>query len=151
MKEISATVESERAALGDDSSTLSVFKKMMTTKSVRRAVALGCLLQLFQQVAGINTVMYYSAKIINMAGFSDNSQAIWISSGVASINFLCTFIGLFFVARIGRRKLLLISLAGVVLALGFLGGGFWLSDATAPEIDVFVDNSTQVSKILIFK
>jgi SP family myo-inositol transporter-like MFS transporter 13 len=73
--------------------------------------------------------MYYSAKIINMAGFSDNSQAIWISAGVASINFLCTFIGLFLVERIGRRRLLLLSLAGVIVSLGFLGGGFMLSDA----------------------
>ena len=83
----------------------------------------------FIQIAGINTVMYYSAKIINMAGFSDNSQAIWISAGVASINFLCTFIGLFLVERIGRRKLLLWSLLGVVVALGFLGGGFVWSDS----------------------
>lgn len=46
----------------------------MNTPPVRRAIVLGCLLQLFQQVAGINTVMYYSAKIISMAGISDNSQ-----------------------------------------------------------------------------
>ena len=62
------------------------------------------------------------------------SQAIWISAGVASINFLCTFIGLFLVERIGRRKLLLWSLLGVVVALGFLGGGFLWSDSRDWEI-----------------
>ena len=66
---------------------------MLTTPTVRRALILGCLLQIFQQIAGVNTVMYYSAKIISMAGFADDSQAIWISAGVASVNFLCTFIG----------------------------------------------------------
>ena len=49
------------------------------------------------KVAGINTVMYYAAKIISMAGYSDNTQAIWMSAGVASVNFLCTFVGLFLV------------------------------------------------------
>ncbi len=58
-----------------------------------------------------------------MAGFSDDSQAIWMAAGVASVNFLCTFIGLFLVERIGRRKLMLGSLLGVVLALAFLAVG----------------------------
>ena len=91
---------------------VSILKKAFTTPSTRRAIVLGCLLQLFQQVAGINTVMYYSAKIISLAGISDDTTAIWISAGVASVNFLCTFIGLFLVERIGRRKLLLGSMLG---------------------------------------
>ncbi len=68
--------------------------------------------------------MYYAAKIISMAGYSDNTQAIWMSAGVASVNFLCTFIGLFLVERIGRRLLLLSSLFGVCLSLAFLAIGF---------------------------
>lgn len=80
--------------------------------------------------------MYYSAKIISMAGIYDNSQAIWISAGVASVNWLCTFIGLFLVERIGRRKLLLASLAGVVVSLGFLAVGFQLSNIRSPDVTV---------------
>ena len=53
----------------------SVIRRAFSTPSIRRALLLGCLLQLFQQVAGINTVMYYSAKILSMAGFSDDTQA----------------------------------------------------------------------------
>ena len=96
---------------------------------------LGCSLQLFQQVAGINTVMYYSATIITMAGVTNDSAAIWISAGVASVNWLCTFIGLFLVERIGRRTLLLVSLAGVVFALALLAVGFQLADINSPPID----------------
>ena len=112
---------------------------------------LGCLLQCFQQVAGINTVMYYSAKIITMAGFSDRSQAIWMSAGVASANFLCTFIGLFLVERIGRRKLLLASLLGVCGALAILGVGFQLADTNTPNVTVTENNTDTCSKYKVCK
>ena len=91
---------------------ISIIRKALITPSTRRALLLGCLLQLFQQLAGINTVMYYSAKIISLSGVSDDTTAIWMSAGVASVNFLCTFIGLYLVERIGRRKLLLGSMLG---------------------------------------
>ena len=34
--------------------------------------------QMFQQLAGVNTVMYYSATIVSMAGVTDDTQAIWL-------------------------------------------------------------------------
>ena len=79
--------------------------------------------------------MYYSATIISMAGVTNDSAAIWISAGVASVNWLCTFIGLFLVERIGRRTLLLMSLTGVVFALALLAVGFQLADINSPNID----------------
>ena len=47
-----------------------------------------------------------------MAGFYNTSMAIWLAALVAAINFLCTFVGLYLVERVGRRRLTLISLAG---------------------------------------
>ena len=73
--------------------------------------------------------------IISMAGVTNDASAIWISAFVASINWICTFIGLFLVERVGRRTLLLGSLAGVVLALGFLAVGFQLADVNSPPVD----------------
>ena len=84
LDEIKRAVEMEEASTNMITTVIKIFK----TPSARRALVLGCLLQIFQQVAGINTVMYYSATIITMAGFSNTSQAIWMSAGVASINFL---------------------------------------------------------------
>lgn len=132
LREIQKAVADEQAAMHGVSS----IKQAFTSPPVRRAILLGCLLQMFQQIAGINTVMYYSAKIISMAGFADNSQAIWMSAGVASVNFLCTFIGLYLVERIGRRPLLLASLAGVVLSLGFLAVGFQLADTNTTGVNI---------------
>ena len=65
-----------------------------------------------------------------------------MSAGVASVNFLCTFVGLFLVERIGRRKLLLVSLFGVVLSLAFLAVGFQLADTNTPKVSI---NETYLS------
>ena len=109
---------------------------------VRRALLLGCLLQVFQQIAGINTVMYYSATIIQMAGFYDTAKAIWLSAMVAGVNFLCTFLGLYLVERVGRRRLTLGSLLGVVLSLAFLAVGFMIVDSAGyPVSEYFYDQS----------
>ena len=130
LEEIKRAVELEETS----SNTVATVSRIVKTPSARRPLILGCLLQIFQQVAGINTVMYYSATIITMAGFSNTSQAIWMSAGVASINFLCTFIALPIVERIGRRKLLLASLFGVTLALLLLGVGFQVTYIDTPKV-----------------
>ena len=62
---------------------------------------------MFQQLCGINTAMYYSASILQMAGYTNNSTAIWFSDSVAFANALFTIVALYLIDRIGRRKLLL--------------------------------------------
>lgn len=91
---------------------------------VRRALALGCFLQALQQLCGINTVMYYGATIVQMAGFSDPSTALWLAAVVAFSNFLFTFVGVYLVDRSGRRKVTLASLLGVFASLVVLGAAF---------------------------
>ena len=132
LEEIKRAVEMEETT----ANTIDTVSRIFRTPSARRPLVLGCLLQIFQQVAGINTVMYYSATIITMAGFSNTSQAIWMSAGVASINFLCTFIALPLVERIGRRKLLLASLFGVTLSLVLLGVGFQVTYIDTPKVTI---------------
>jgi len=95
---------------------LPFIRSLAADRQARLSVLLGCLLQLGQQAAGINTVMYYAASIIKMAGASD-AMAVWFSSVTAGFNFLFTLVGLYLVRRVNRRSLLLGSLCLVVLAL----------------------------------
>lgn len=98
--------------------------KILTTPHVRRALVVGCVLQFFQQLCGINSVMYYSASIIKMAGVRSDTMAIWLSSLTAGINFIFSLVGVWLVERIGRRKLTLGSLVGIVVSLSILAIGF---------------------------
>lgn len=102
--------------------------------SVVRALTLGCFLQALQQLCGINTVMYYGATIIQMAGFTDASTAIWLSAVVSFSNFLFTFVGIYLVDRAGRRLLTLASLAGVVLSLLALGASFYAAEVLSTPV-----------------
>ena len=70
---------------------------------------------------------YYSASIIQMSGFSANAS-IWLAALPAAGNFIFTIAGLVLVDRLGRRKLLIGSLVGVILSFLLLSGSFVLND-----------------------
>lgn len=122
--------EREQAETGGTS----VFEQIMQNTGLRRALLVGCALQMVQQLAGINTVMYYSATIIQMSGVHDKSTAIWLAAATAAVNFFFTFLGLMLVERIGRRLLTLLSLAGVILSLLVLAVGFQLTAFNSPSV-----------------
>ncbi|KAH9405532.1 hypothetical protein TYRP_001386 [Tyrophagus putrescentiae] len=121
--------------------------RILRTPAVRRALLVGCLLMTFQQLAGINTVMYYSATIIQMSGVHDKSTAVWLSAATASVNFLLSFLGLALVERLGRRPLILTSLFGVILALLLLGVGFQLAENNSPAIAFHTANQSVCSAV----
>ena len=75
---------------------------------------------------------YYSASIIQMAGFSDQ-DSIWLATVPAAANFLFTIVGLLLVERIGRRKLLLGSVSGTIVGFLLLSGTFVLMDYNTPS------------------
>ncbi|CAI9722228.1 proton myo-inositol cotransporter-like [Octopus vulgaris] len=112
-----------------------IILQMIQTPSVRRALIVGCSLQLIQQVAGINTVMYYSATIIRMSGVKSDEAAIWLSAVTAAVNFCFTLVGLYLVEKIGRRALTLGSLLGAVISLAWLAVGFYLSSENTPAVN----------------
>lgn len=87
----------------------------------------------FQQFVGINTVIYYSPKIFLMAGFDGTIAAIWASVGVGVVNTVFTIVSVFFVDRLGRRKLYFTGLTGVAVSLLLLGGCFAFADALGEQ------------------
>ncbi|XP_062245870.1 proton myo-inositol cotransporter-like isoform X2 [Platichthys flesus] len=111
-----------------------VILRIISHGPTRRALFVGCGLQMFQQLSGINTVMYYSATILQMGGVRDDKQAIWLAAATSATNFVFTLLGVWLVERVGRRKLTLGSLLGTGLSLTVLAVGFLLSAQNSPPV-----------------
>jgi len=103
--------------------------KYLQESAVQKQLALGVGLQVYQQAAGINTVMYYSTTILQMAGISD-SGAVLAALPLAAVNFVGSVVGLLLIDRVGRRVLFLTSAAGVTCALISIGTVFYVLDKT---------------------
>ena len=95
--------------------------------SIRRSLVIGIGLAIFQQITGINTVIYYAPVIIQSAGISSASGAILATAGIGLVNVLMTIVAMRLIDRSGRKPLLLIGIAGMAVTLGFLGFVFRMS------------------------
>ncbi len=89
--------------------------------SVRPALIVGVGLAIFQQITGINTVIYYAPTIIQSAGISSASGAILATAGIGVVNVLMTIVAMWLIDRVGRRPLLLTGISGMIGSLGILG------------------------------
>ena len=93
---------------------------------VRPALVIGVGLAVFQQITGINTVIYYAPTIIQSAGISSASGAILATAGIGFVNVVMTVVSMWLIDRVGRRALLLTGIAGMAISLGALGYVFHL-------------------------
>jgi len=93
---------------------------------VKPALIIGVSLAIFQQVTGINTVIYYAPTIFEFAGITSASSAILATVAVGIVNVVMTVVAIALLDRVGRRPLLLIGLAGMIFSLGLLGTAFFL-------------------------
>ncbi|XP_027332953.1 probable inositol transporter 2 isoform X2 [Abrus precatorius] len=116
--EINALKESVEMEVKEASASDKVsIVKLLKTKTVRRGLYAGMGLQIFQQFVGINTVMYYSPTIVQLAGFASNRVALLLSLVTAGLNAIGSILSIYFIDKTGRKKLLLFSLSGVVVSL----------------------------------
>ncbi len=99
---------------------------------VRTALWIGVGLAIFQQVTGINTVIYYAPTIFQQAGLESASAAILATAGVGVVNVVFTVVSQFLLDRVGRRALLLWGIGGMVLGLIALGLSFLSRSAGLP-------------------
>lgn len=101
----------------------------------RRTILLGILLQVIQQLTGINVVMYYMPKIMEYAGFETVLEQMWGTVAVGTVNVLATFIAIAFVDKVGRKPIMYAGFVTMGLSMcmvGFLFGmGFKENQALA--------------------
>ncbi|KAL2932259.1 Inositol transporter 4 [Bienertia sinuspersici] len=121
-------VEEEGAVGGGN--FFSKLKKAWGSQVFRRGLCAGVTVQVAQQFVGINTVMYYSPTIVQLAGIASKSTALALSLITSGLNAVGTVVSMMFVDRHGRRRLMIISMAGIItclIALAVLNPGACLT------------------------
>ncbi|KAL1920145.1 uncharacterized protein VTP21DRAFT_1291 [Calcarisporiella thermophila] len=113
-----------------------------------RSLLVACSLQALQQLSGFNTAMYYSATILRMAGFSSNQSATSFSILVAGTNMLMTVVALLILDKVGRRKLLLSTMWGMIVGLAVMGGAFVLISGLIVEQSTCAAYATNCGRCL---
>ncbi|XP_076905630.1 putative inositol transporter 2 [Bidens hawaiensis] len=108
--------------------------QLLKTTTVRRGLIAGVGLQVFQQFVGINTVMYYSPTIAQLAGIASNQTALLLSLVTAGLNAMGSVVSIYFIDRTGRKKLLVLSLIGCILSLGLLSAAFQQTTTHSPPV-----------------
>jgi len=91
--------------------------KDLLVRRFRKPLIVGIVLAIFQQITGVNTIVYYAPTIFQMVGFSNAGNAILATFLIGFVGLLFTVISMFLVDKVGRRILLLISLSGMGIAL----------------------------------
>lgn len=92
--------------------------------SLRMPMIVGLGLAVFQQITGINTVIYYAPTIFKFAGITAVGPAILAGAGLTMVMWLFHVLAIFLMDRVGRRPLLLIGVAGQIIGLAILGAAF---------------------------
>ncbi|MVN78874.1 sugar porter family MFS transporter [Hymenobacter sp. HMF4947] len=91
----------------------------------RRPVVLAILFAMFNQLAGINAIIYYAPRVFEMTGLGQGA-ALLSSAGVGMVNFIFTLLGVNIIDRFGRRKLMLVGSVGLIVTLALVARAFYL-------------------------
>jgi SP family arabinose:H+ symporter-like MFS transporter len=94
------------------------------TKRHRFPAMLAILFAFFNQVSGINAIMYYAPRIFEMTGFSKN-DSLRSTTYLGVINLIFTMLAIKFIDSTGRRKLMLIGSFGLIVTLGLVSYSFF--------------------------
>jgi sugar porter (SP) family MFS transporter len=103
----------------------------LLTPLLRRPMIIGVGLAMFQQITGINTVIYFAPTIFQSAGLPSASVSILATAGVGVVNVALTIVSMRLIDKVGRRALLIWGMAGMAVCLCLLAGGFALGSKGA--------------------
>jgi len=98
------------------------------TKRFRVPILLAVLFAFFNQVSGINAIIYYAPRILEMAGLGDRT-ALLSTAGIGLVNLIFTMVGLAIIDQFGRRRLMAVGSVGLIATLGLVSYAF----ATGPS------------------
>ncbi len=121
--DVSGELNTLRTDLAREGRRLASASELLAPR-LRRPLVIGIGLAMFQQITGINTVIYFAPTIFQSAGLPSAAISILATAGVGAVNVIMTIVSIRLIDRLGRRQLLFWSLGGMAVTLFVLGGAF---------------------------
>src|SRR3984885_12169760 len=106
------------------------------TMRLRKPILLAILIAFFNQMSGINAILYFAPRIFELTGLAAKA-ALLQSIGIGVTNLVFTFVGLWLIDRLGRRTLLYIGSVGYIFSLRPVGWGFFSNHLSLVPICIF--------------
>jgi len=131
IKEIKASLDMEHHSL----------KEPFFRKKYAKPIMLAVIIAAFNQLSGINAVLYYAPRIFKMAGFA---EGLLTSTVVGFSMLIFTMLALVVIDRFGRRKLMIVGSIGYIISLGAIAWAFYSFGA---DFNAFVEKGTPVAGI----
>ena len=133
--------ESATAELLEIEDTLKIHKESvfgdLIAPKIRPLLFIGIILAVFQQITGINTIMYYAPKIFASVGDS-NGTALLQTIAIGCTNVIFTLIAMAMIDRFGRKLLLMVGSAGMMLMLLGLSVLYFMKQTSGIMVLVFI-------------
>jgi len=111
-------------------------KTVFWTQRLKAPILLAFLIAFFNQLSGINAVLYFAPRIFSMTGLGEKA-ALLQSVGIGVTNLVFTFLGLYLIDRLGRRTLLYIGSFGYIAALGICSWAFFTENFAIVPLCIF--------------
>ena len=106
------------------------------TRRLRKPILLAILIAFFNQMSGINAILYFAPRIFELTGLAAKA-ALLQSIGIGVTNLVFTFVGLWLIDRLGRRTLLYIGSFGYIASLGLVAWAFFTNHFSIVPVCIF--------------
>jgi len=106
------------------------------TRRLRKSILLAILIAFFNQLSGINAILYFAPRIFELTGLGAKA-ALLQSIGIGVTNLVFTFVGLWLIDRLGRRTLLYIGSFGYIFSLSAVAWAFFTSHLSIVPVCIF--------------
>jgi sugar porter (SP) family MFS transporter len=110
-------------------STAEKGKEKFLSKKYNKLLVLAFLIAFFNQLSGINFILYYAPEILEKAGLA-TKESLFSSISIGGINLIFTILGMYLIDRLGRRQLMLIGSIGYIISLAMVAYGFYFESSS---------------------
>jgi len=107
-----------------DHNPVSAAKEKLFSGNYKTPLILAFLIAFFNQLSGINFVLYYAPEILERAGLAAQ-ESLFSSISIGIVNLIFTFVGVWLIDRLGRKQLMKIGSIGYIISLGMVGWCFY--------------------------